>query len=87
MKLTALRYSAVPCWTFCGSNHPCNRLPIPYYVRPGDMVVAGGDGVIVVPREEAGRVAEIAWDIAKGSSRNKLCDLRSKCAPYLVALD
>lgn len=43
-------------------------------VRPGDVVVADGDGVVVVPREHAERVAEIAWDIAKGDkeSRRKL---------------
>jgi len=43
-------------------------------VRPGDMVVADGDGVVVVPREHALRVAEIAWDIAQGDkeSRRKL---------------
>ena len=43
-------------------------------VRPGDMVVADGDGVVVVPREHADRVAEIAWDIAKGdkAGRRKL---------------
>ncbi|MCS7313832.1 MAG: RraA family protein [Bryobacterales bacterium] len=43
-------------------------------VRPGDVVVADGYGVVVVPREHAERVAEIAWDIAKGDkeSRRKL---------------
>ncbi len=43
-------------------------------VRPGDFVVADGDGVVVVPREHVDRVAEIAWDIAKGDkeSRRKL---------------
>jgi regulator of RNase E activity RraA len=43
-------------------------------VRPGDVVVADGDGVVVVPREHAERVAAIAWDIAKGdkSGRRKL---------------
>lgn len=40
-------------------------------VRPGDMVVADGDGVIVVPREHAERVAEIAWDIAKGDKAGR----------------
>ena len=35
------------------------------------MVVADGDGVIVVPRKEAERVAEIAWDIAKGDKRGR----------------
>lgn len=43
-------------------------------VRPGDMVVADGDGVVVVPREKAEEVAKIGWEIAKGdkASRKKL---------------
>jgi len=43
-------------------------------VRPGDFIVADGDGVQVVPREHVERVAEIAWDIARGDkeSRKKL---------------
>jgi regulator of RNase E activity RraA len=43
-------------------------------VRPGDMIVADGDGVIVVPREQADEVAKIAWDIAGGDKgkRKKL---------------
>ena len=43
-------------------------------VRPWDMVVADGDGVVVVPREHAERVAEVAWDIADGdkAGRRKL---------------
>jgi 4-hydroxy-4-methyl-2-oxoglutarate aldolase len=45
-------------------------------VRPWDMVVADGDGVVVVPREHAERVAEIAREIAGGdkSGRRKLYD-------------
>jgi 4-hydroxy-4-methyl-2-oxoglutarate aldolase len=43
-------------------------------VRPGDFVVADGDGVVVVPREHLSIVHEIAWDIATGDkeSRSKL---------------
>lgn len=43
-------------------------------VRPGDFVLADGDGVVVVPREHLDKVAEIAWDIAKGdkAGRRKL---------------
>ncbi len=40
-------------------------------VRPGDFIVADGDGVQVVPREHAERVAEIAWDIAKGDKEGR----------------
>jgi 4-hydroxy-4-methyl-2-oxoglutarate aldolase len=43
-------------------------------VRPGDMVVADGDGVVVVPREHAAKVAEIAWEVAHSDkeARKKL---------------
>lgn len=43
-------------------------------VRPGDFVVADGDGVVVVPRQHLDKVADIAWDIAKGdkAGRRKL---------------
>ncbi|MCH8218460.1 MAG: hypothetical protein IH892_17010 [Planctomycetes bacterium] len=34
-------------------------------------MVADGTGVIVVPGEEVERVAEIAWDIAKGDKRGR----------------
>lgn len=40
-------------------------------VRPYDLVIADGDGVLVVPREHTGRVAEIAWDIAKGDKQGR----------------
>lgn len=40
-------------------------------VRPGDFIVADGDGVVVVPREHVDRVAEIAWDIAKGDKEGR----------------
>jgi len=40
-------------------------------VRPGDMVVADGDGVVVVPREHAREVARIAWDIAQGDKKGR----------------
>jgi regulator of RNase E activity RraA len=35
-------------------------------VRPGDFVVADGDGVVVVPIDVAREVAEYAWKVAKG---------------------
>jgi len=43
-------------------------------VRPGDMIVGDGDGVVVVPREQIDEVAKIAWAIAKGdkAGRKKL---------------
>ncbi len=41
-------------------------------VRPGDFIVADGDGVVVVPREHLDKVAEIAWDIAKGDKAGRL---------------
>jgi regulator of RNase E activity RraA len=41
-------------------------------VRPGDVVVADGDGVIVVPREQVDEVLRIAWDIAKGDKAGRL---------------
>ena len=40
-------------------------------VRPGDMVVADGDGVIVVPVEKAPDVARIAREILDGDKRGR----------------
>ena len=40
-------------------------------VRPGDLVVADGDGVIVVPIEHARAVAERAWIVAKGDKATR----------------
>lgn len=41
-------------------------------VRPGDIVVADGDGVIVVPRERIEQVLHVAWDIAKSDKAGRL---------------
>jgi len=40
-------------------------------VRPGDMVVADGDGVIVVPVEKAAQVAAIAHGILDGDKQGR----------------
>jgi len=40
-------------------------------VRPGDMVVADGDGVIVVPVEKAPEVARIARKILEGDKKGR----------------
>jgi 4-hydroxy-4-methyl-2-oxoglutarate aldolase len=55
-------------------------------VRPGDFIVADGDGVVVVPREHLDDVATIAWDIAKGdkASRLKLYEKMKKPADATV---
>ena len=45
-------------------------------VRPGDVIVADGDGVVVVPREPAAAVAKVAHEILKTDqeARRKLYD-------------
>ena len=40
-------------------------------VRPGDLVVADGDGVVVVPIEVAEEVAQHAWEVAKGDKATR----------------
>jgi len=40
-------------------------------VRPGDVIVADGDGVIVVPREKAREVAEYAQATMKGDKAGR----------------
>jgi len=40
-------------------------------VRPGDVIVADGDGVIVVPREKAKEVAEYAQGIMEGDKEGR----------------
>ena len=56
------------------------------FVRPGDIVVADGDGVIVVPREKAGEVAEIAAGIQEGdkAGRRKLYDATGREPDFTV---
>ena len=41
-------------------------------VRPGDFILADGDGVVVVPREKVEEVAKIGWDIAKGDKTTRV---------------
>ena len=40
-------------------------------VRPGDMVVADGDGVIVVPAEQADQVGRIAAEVQAGDKKTR----------------
>lgn len=41
------------------------------FVRPGDLVVADGDGVIVVPIDRAQDVAKWAWKVANGDKAGR----------------
>ena len=40
-------------------------------INPGDVIVADGDGVVVVPREHASQVAEYAHEILKGDKAGR----------------
>lgn len=46
------------------------------FIRPGDVIVADGDGVIAVPAERAEQVAEVATQVQEGDKqgRRKLYD-------------
>jgi 4-hydroxy-4-methyl-2-oxoglutarate aldolase len=41
------------------------------YVRPGDLIVADGDGAICVPIERAEEVATWAWKVADGDKAGR----------------
>ena len=41
------------------------------YVRPGDLLVADGDGAICVPTERAREVAAWAWKVANGDKQSR----------------
>jgi len=40
-------------------------------IRPGDVVVADGDGVVTVPIEHARTVAETAWEVLENDQDNR----------------
>jgi regulator of RNase E activity RraA len=40
-------------------------------VYPGDLIVADGDGVIVVPREHALQVGELAREVMEGDQKGR----------------
>lgn len=58
-------------------------------VRPGDMIVADGDGVVVVPIEVAEEVAKQAWRHASKdkAGRRKLYEQSGKPLDFTVDLD
>jgi regulator of RNase E activity RraA len=41
------------------------------YIRPGDLIVADGDGAICVPIERAREVAKWAWKVANGDKQGR----------------
>ena len=41
-------------------------------VYPGDLIIADGDGVIVVPRERALEVGKLANEVMEGDQKSRL---------------
>ena len=41
------------------------------YIRPGDLIVADGDGAICVPIERAREVATWGWKVANGDRQSR----------------
>ena len=54
---------------FCEKDIPVGIGGVAIY--PGDLVVADGDGVIVVPRKLTGDVAKYAWQEASGDKKSR----------------
>jgi len=50
-------------------NFPINCAGVLVY--PGDLIVADGDGVLVVPREHALRVGKLAREIHTGDEKSR----------------
>jgi len=47
------------------------RGPLTQEIRPGDVIVADGDGVIVVPWDKAAAVAKVAQEIQEGDKAGR----------------
>jgi 4-hydroxy-4-methyl-2-oxoglutarate aldolase len=51
-------------------------------VYPGDLIVADGDGVIVVPREHALQVGELAREIMEGDQAGRAKRFKNLGIPF-----